>query len=108
MIKARLGRLIRAIERKIKSNDKLKTVFFEALYKANKIHRQQRKDRDKLYSWHAQEVECIGKGKVDKPYEFGCKVSLTTNIKTVPGGYYITHKTFTRSSLRRTCFKSSP
>ena len=32
----------------------------------------------KLYSLHAPEVECIGKGKAHRPYEFGCKVSITT------------------------------
>ena len=25
----------------------------------------------KLYSFHAPEVECIGKGKASAPYEFG-------------------------------------
>lgn len=29
-----------------------------------------------LYSFHAEEVECIGKGKLHKPYEFGNKVGL--------------------------------
>ncbi|MEM9422894.1 MAG: hypothetical protein AAF986_10415, partial [Pseudomonadota bacterium] len=32
----------------------------------------------KLYSLHAPETACIGKGKAHKPYEFGCKVSITT------------------------------
>jgi IS5 family transposase len=30
----------------------------------------------KVYSLHAPEVECIGKGKPHKPYEFGVKVSV--------------------------------
>ncbi len=29
-----------------------------------------------LYSFHAEEVECIGKGKLNKPYEFGNKVAI--------------------------------
>ena len=29
-----------------------------------------------LYSFHAEEVECIGKGKLNRPYEFGNKVGL--------------------------------
>ena len=37
---------------------------------------QQRFDKNKLYALHAPEVECIGKGKARKPYEFGVKVSL--------------------------------
>ena len=32
----------------------------------------------KVYSLHAPEVECIGKGKAHKPYEFGVKVSVAT------------------------------
>jgi len=33
---------------------------------------------NKIYSLHAPEVECIGKGKAHKKYEFGCKVSVVT------------------------------
>jgi hypothetical protein len=29
---------------------------------------------------HAPEVECIGKGKAHRPYEFGVKVSLATTL----------------------------
>jgi len=32
-----------------------------------------------VYSFHAPEVECIGKGKLNKPYEFGNKVSLAVS-----------------------------
>ncbi len=32
-----------------------------------------------LYSFHAPEVECIGKGKLNKKYEFGNKVSITVS-----------------------------
>jgi IS5 family transposase len=35
----------------------------------------------KLYSVHAPEVECIGKGKANKKYEFGVKVSLVATSK---------------------------
>ncbi|NSL54536.1 transposase [Uliginosibacterium sp. IMCC34675] len=37
--------------------------------------------KDKLYAWHAPEVECIAKGKARKPYEFGVKVSLAVTAK---------------------------
>ena len=40
---------------------------------------------------HAPEVECIGKGKAHKPYEFGVKVSLATTIKPSQGGQFILH-----------------
>ncbi|WP_342224883.1 transposase [Rickettsia endosymbiont of Urophora cardui] len=32
-----------------------------------------------LYSFHAPEVECIGKGKRNKPYEFGNKVAVVVS-----------------------------
>ncbi len=39
----------------------------------------------------APEVECIGKGKARKPWEFGCKVSLATHMKPAKGGHFILH-----------------
>jgi hypothetical protein len=41
-------------------------------------HQEQRQRGPKVYSLHAPEVECIGKGKARKPHEFGCKVSIAT------------------------------
>jgi IS5 family transposase len=46
------------------------------LERAERIRAQQPKDKGKLYALHAPEVECIGKGKARKPYEFGVKVSI--------------------------------
>jgi IS5 family transposase len=51
------------------------------LERAERIRTQQRHDKDKLYALHAPEVECIGKGKARKPYEFGVKVSLVVTHK---------------------------
>lgn len=51
------------------------------LERAARIHTQQRHDKNKLYALHAPEVECIGKGKARKPYEFGVKVSLAVTHK---------------------------
>ena len=51
------------------------------LARAERICRQQRNDKNKLYSLHAPEVECIAKGKAHKKYEFGCKVSLVSTSK---------------------------
>ena len=38
-------------------------------------------DKNKLYSAHAEEVECIAKGKIHKRYEFGNKASIVTTSK---------------------------
>jgi IS5 family transposase len=52
------------------------------LERAERIRTQQRHDKNKLYALHAPEVECIGKGKARKPYEFGVKVSLAVTHKS--------------------------
>jgi IS5 family transposase len=61
----------------IDPNNELSTM----LDRAKRIHAQQRKDKGKLYSLDAPEVECISKGKAHKRYEFGCKVSLSVTNK---------------------------
>lgn len=46
--------------------------------RATRIQTQQRTDKNKLYALLAPEVECIGKCKARKPYEFGVKISVLT------------------------------
>jgi IS5 family transposase len=55
--------------------------------------REQRKNQrgPKVYSLHAPEVECIGKGKAHRPYEFGVKVSIATTLHHSKGGQFIAH-----------------
>jgi IS5 family transposase len=51
---------------------------------ATGAQQQQRQRGWKLYSFHAPEVECIGKGKASAPYEFSVKASIaTTNARAV-------------------------
>ena len=76
-----LGRVMRDIERKVESRTNLRDRFSPLLETAHRLLRQQRKDKNKLYSLHAPEVECIAKGKAHKKYEFGCKVSVVTTSK---------------------------
>ena len=52
------------------------------LGRAERIRTQERHSKNKLYALHAPEVECIGKGKARKPYEFGVKVSLAVTHKS--------------------------
>jgi len=49
---------------------------------ANRLFTQKRDGRQKLYSVHEPKVECIGKGKAHKKFEFGTKVGLVTTAKT--------------------------
>ena len=44
--------------------------------------KQERHSKNKIYSIHAPEVECISKGKAHKKYEFGNKVSMVTTSKS--------------------------
>jgi transposase, IS5 family len=80
-LKNYLGRVVRDIERKVVGNDKMKGVFSEPLTLARRILSQKRQDKDKVYSIHAPEVECISKGKAHKKYEFGCKVSVAATSR---------------------------
>ena len=92
--RTRLGRLIRDIRRKIESDERLQEIFAVPLSKASQIRSQKQRQRGwKLYSWHAPETECIGKGKARAPYEFGVKVSLTTTNGRAKGGQFILHAT---------------
>lgn len=86
-----LGRMIRDIERKLEKTPALKPSFKPILEKAHQIYTQKKTDSNKVYSWHAPEVECISKGKAHKPYEFGCKVSITTNVNAAPAGHFVLH-----------------
>lgn len=45
----------------------------------------------KIYSLHAPEVECIGKGKAHRPYEFGVKASIATTLNRSKGGQFAIH-----------------
>src|SRR3712207_2643010 len=86
-----LGRLFRDIGRKIAGNAAAGAAFDGPLALIARLLRQRREDRgrDKLYSLHAPEVECIGKGKAHARFEFGVKVSLATTNAAAPGGQFV-------------------
>jgi IS5 family transposase len=91
-LKTYLGRVIRDIGRKIADSEGLRETFAKPLSLAHRVLTQNRKQRGpKVYSLHAPEVECIGKGKAHKPYEFGVKVSVATPIKHSKGGQFVAH-----------------
>ena len=87
-----LGRIIRDITRKIEGDHWLETKFAWLLNLARRVRDQERGQRGpKVYSLHAPEVECIGKGKPHRPYEFGVKVSVATTLKHCKGGQFVAH-----------------
>jgi transposase, IS5 family len=91
-LRSRLGRLIRDIGRKIAGHPYLEAALALPLTQASQIRSQQQRQRGwKLYSFHAPETECIGKGKASAPYEFGVKVSIVTTNARAPGGQFVLH-----------------
>lgn len=99
-LKVYLGRVCRDIERKLASVGLAQREALEILLtRARRLLKQGRKDRNKIYSIHAPEVECLAKGKTHKRYEFGVKVSVATSTKnnfvfgthSLPGNPYDGH-----------------
>ena len=79
-----LGILMRDVQRKLSSaagSTSAKASLNVWLQRAERIRTQQRSTKHKLYALHAPEVECIGKGKARRPYEFGVKVSVAVTHK---------------------------
>jgi transposase, IS5 family len=88
-LKTQLGRVVREIERQLETpSNKLAKL----LQTAHRIHAQQMHDKNKIYSVHEPEVECIAKGKAGKKYEFGNKVSVAVSSR---GGWFVGAKSFT-------------
>jgi len=98
-LKTFLGRLMRDFERKIAKTADISSKVDDLLSQVKRVLLQQKTDKNKLYSFHAPEVECIGKGKAHKKYEFGVKVSVTSplhtnfviGIKSLPGNPFDGH-----------------
>jgi transposase, IS5 family len=98
-----LGIVLREVKRKLAnaSSESHATIarLNTLLERAERIRTQQTKDKNKLYALHAPEVECIGKGKARKPYEFGVKASiavthqsgLVVGARSFPGNPYDGH-----------------
>ena len=91
-LKTYLGRTIRDITRQIAGEDDLQDIFRKPLHLASRVLEQRQNQRGKkVYSLHAPEVECIGKGKAHAPYEFGVKVSIATTLHRSKGGQFALH-----------------
>jgi IS5 family transposase len=87
-----LGRVMRDVRRRIRGDAAREAIFRRLLWLAERVSEQRQNQRGKkVYSLHAPEVECIGKGKAHRPYEFGVKVSLATTLHRSKGGQFMTH-----------------
>lgn len=74
-IKTIAGRLLRDFKRNAELAGEL--FYAEELALIERVLRQKRHDRNKVYSLHDPQVLCIAKGKAHKKYEFGRKASVT-------------------------------
>lgn len=100
-----LGIVLRAVQRKLQAADftpscpKALAALQQWMQRAEAVRTQRPKDKNKLYALHAPEVECIGKGKARKPYEFGVKTAVVVShqqglmlgARTFPGNPYDGH-----------------
>ena len=75
-VKTIAGRLVREIGRKMPAGK-----YADTLLLFEQVLSQKRDDKNKVYSLHEVHVQCIGKGKEHKKYEFGSKVSITATAK---------------------------
>lgn len=80
-LKIYLGRVHRDLLRKLPDEVELSDAQKQAIDHAGRLLRQTRKSKNKLYSLHAPEVECISKGKSHKRFEFGVKASIATTLR---------------------------
>ena len=84
-IRTYLGRVRRDVARKVCGDPELRRIFARDLWLAERVREQRQHQRGrKIYSLHAPEVECIGKGQSTLPYAFGVKVSFATTLKRRP------------------------
>jgi IS5 family transposase len=95
-LKTYLGRTLRDIARQITNNPALQETFKIPLYLGNRVMTQKKRmdkatEGRKVYSLHAPEVECIGKGKAHAPYEFSVKASVVTTLHRSKGGQFAIH-----------------
>ena len=88
-LKTQLGRVVREIERQV---DTPSAELSMLLATAHQIHLQEKHDKNKIYSVHEPDVQCIAKGKAGKQYEFGNKVSVAVSSR---GGWFVGAKSFT-------------
>jgi transposase, IS5 family len=84
------GRLIRELERKLPKEEK--AYYTEEFARMKRVLAQKRHDKNKIYSLHEPQVECIAKGKAHKKYEFGAKASI---MMTAKSGIIVGARSFT-------------
>ena len=96
-LRTRCDRLCRDVSRQIAKLPEVAAeqaqAYFQPLFdKIQRLQVQKRDSKNKLYSLHAPEVECISKGKAHKRYEFGVKVGVVISQR---GSWVLGCRSFT-------------
>jgi IS5 family transposase len=81
-LKGYTGRVLRDLRRHLRDipAGPLREEICYALVLTGRLLAQKPKDKNKIYSLHEPEVDCISKGKARVRYEFGTKVSVTATL----------------------------
>lgn len=100
-LKGYTGRVMRDLRRYLSGipAGALREKICDALVLIGRLLAQKPKDKNKIYSLHEPEVDCISKGKARVRYEFGTKVSVAATInegfiigaRSMPGNPYDGH-----------------
>jgi len=100
-LKGYTGRVMRDLRRYLSGipAGALREKICDALVLTGRLLTQKPKDKNKIYSLHEPEVDCISKGKARVRYEFGTKVSVAATInegfivgaRSMPGNPYDGH-----------------
>lgn len=97
-----VGRVWLDIDRKLDLQNEIQAAKATSiLERVKQLLEHKPKDRNKLYSLHAPEVECISKGKIRKPYEFVVKVTVATTHKRSDGSAWAAYPVI---AMRATCY----
>lgn len=73
------GALLRELKRKLPEEFLVSYLDDFSLYE--RVLKQQKNDKNKIYSLHEPQVYCVAKGKDHKPYEYGAKASIVSTEK---------------------------
>jgi IS5 family transposase len=76
-LKTIANRLVRELESKLPEDRK--EIYSNDLVLFKQAINQKLEDKNKVYSLHEPDTSCIAKGKADKKYEFGSKISITVS-----------------------------
>ncbi len=81
-LRTQLRRVLREIERQVDpaSTKAVSDKLVQLLETAHRVHAQ-RQGKNKIYSMHEPEAQCIAKGKAGRPYEFGNKVGVAVTSR---------------------------